>query len=60
MTTVGDEECFIKLIGSERVLFGSDMPGNIQVELFHYKNLNLNKKDLENIFYDNVKNIPNF
>lgn len=56
-TSIGDKEWFINSIGSERVLFGSDMPGNIQVELFHYKSLNLSKKDLENILYNNAKKI---
>jgi len=56
-TSVGDKSFFINSLGSERVLFGADMPGNIEVELFHYKSLNLKETDLENIFYKNAKKI---
>lgn len=58
-TSVGDKAWFIDALGSERILFGADIPGNIAFELYQYKNLNIKNEDLENIFYNNAKKLLN-
>lgn len=56
-TSIDDKKWFINALGSEKVLFGSDVPGNLPVELFQYDLLNLNKDDLENILSKNAKRL---
>lgn len=56
-TSITDKNWFIKDLGSEKLIFGADVPSNIPVELFHYKKLNLGKQDLENIMFNNAKRL---
>ena len=56
-TTIFDKIWCINALGSERILFGSDMPDNLPVEIFQYKNLDLSKSDIKNIMCDNAKRI---
>ncbi len=48
---------FIKRLGSEKIMFGSDHIANISVELKKYENLNLDFEDLKNCLEINAKKI---
>ncbi|MHB8276068.1 MAG: amidohydrolase family protein [Candidatus Humimicrobiaceae bacterium] len=56
-TSISDKLAFINTLGSEKILFGSDVPLNIPGEICHYKSLNLQESDLMNIFSKNAKKI---
>ena len=49
----------IKTMGSNRVIYGSDAPAATtpDIEIQKIKILDLDKKTLENIFYNNIKNL---
>ena len=49
----------IKIMGDHRVIFGSDAPSatNPDIEISKIKMLNLSKKTLENVFYNNICNL---
>ena len=56
-TSIEDKNFFISALGSERLMFGADVPSNIPVELFQYKSLDLARKDIENIMYNNAQKL---
>ena len=49
----------IKIMGDHRVIFGSDAPSatNPDIEINKIKMLNLSKKTLENVFYNNISKL---
>jgi hypothetical protein len=47
--SVLEKSWFINALGSDRVLFGSDLPENQAAEIFSFKSLNISDKDLENV-----------
>ena len=46
-TTVYDLEAMVKKLGPERVMFGTDLVGNVPVELAKYRSLGLSEGELE-------------
>ncbi|MGQ9494510.1 MAG: hypothetical protein ACUVR2_12265, partial [Anaerolineae bacterium] len=44
--TVYDLQWLIQQLGVERILFGSDLPANIPVELTKYRTVHLNPEEL--------------
>jgi predicted TIM-barrel fold metal-dependent hydrolase len=45
---VGGLKMLVNKIGSERIMFGSDLPDNLPVELAKYRAAGLSEKELEN------------
>ncbi|MHB1275873.1 MAG: amidohydrolase family protein [Candidatus Humimicrobiaceae bacterium] len=56
-TSIGDKSWFISAFGSERIMFGADVPINVSVELFQFKALDLNDKDIKNIMAETAKKV---
>ena len=59
----GDEFRYvIEQVGVDRILFGSDAPGNFIVNLGQVQELNLSKEDKDKILYKNTLHVfdPNF
>lgn len=56
-TSIGDKSWFINAFGSERIMFGADIPINASVELFQFRALNLSDKDIKNIMAETAKKI---
>jgi predicted TIM-barrel fold metal-dependent hydrolase len=47
----------IKTVGTTKIMFSSDNPYNIPVEMAKYKSLIKNEDELENVFYKNAVNV---
>lgn len=56
-TSIGDKNWFYNSLGAEKIIFGSDMPENIPVELTQYQLMNLNDEDLSKILSENTKRL---
>ncbi|MBM3706788.1 MAG: hypothetical protein FJW69_00380 [Actinobacteria bacterium] len=56
-TSIFDKSAIVRGVGSKKVMFGSDGLENIEVEITQYKNLNLDNKDLENIFNNTARDV---
>lgn len=50
---------WIKIIGAERIMFGSDMLENTPVELSKYRNMGLSREDLEHCLFGTAKEFFN-
>lgn len=57
--TVHDLSWLIEKIGSERILFGSDQPENVPVELTKYRSLELDENTLANCFWRTAQKVFN-
>ena len=50
-TSIDEKNAIMAMLGSDRVMLGSDTIPNINIEVTQYKDMDLPKEDLENIFY---------
>lgn len=55
--TIHDLKWLIQKIGSERILFGSDQPENVPVELAKYRALELDEQILENCLWRTAQKV---
>ncbi|MCL4417256.1 MAG: amidohydrolase family protein [Actinobacteria bacterium] len=53
-TTIDDKRWFLNALGAEKIIFGSDMPYNLPVELYQYKLLDIKEKDIRKILNENA------
>jgi len=54
---VNDIKWLINSIGSERLMFGSDLPRNVPVEIIKYKVLGLSKRQIDDCLWQTAKRI---
>jgi uncharacterized protein len=53
-TSIDDKKWFLNALGAEKILFGSDMPGNLPVELFQFELMDTSIEDTKKIFNTNA------
>lgn len=53
-TSIDDKRWFLNALGAEKILFGSDMPGNLPVELFQFELMDISTGDIKKILNTNA------
>ena len=56
-TSIDEKKSIISIMGSDRVMLGSDTIANTSIEIMQYSNLCFEKKNLENIFSKVAKKV---
>jgi len=56
-SSILEKQAFIRTLGADRIIFGSDLPINTPIELYQYKMLNLSHEELEKILFENANKL---
>jgi predicted TIM-barrel fold metal-dependent hydrolase len=56
-SSILEKQIFLRTLGADKIIFGSDLPINTSTELYQYKTLGLSEEEMDKILYKNANKL---